>query len=55
MNTALADDPQLLVPLTAQHPSPVMRLALFKLIGTLISLLPSKDKILTLRHVRRAH
>ncbi|OWZ42707.1 hypothetical protein C349_03540 [Cryptococcus neoformans var. grubii Br795] len=42
---------ELLVPLTAQYPSPVMRLALFKLIGSLISLLPSKDKILTLRHL----
>lgn len=51
VNTAGANDPQLLVPLTAQHPGPVMRLALFKLIGTLISLLPSRDKILALRHV----
>ncbi|KIR78546.1 hypothetical protein I306_04474 [Cryptococcus gattii EJB2] len=42
---------ELLIPLTAQHPGPVMRLALFKLIGTLISLLPSRSKILALRHL----
>ncbi|AAW43909.1 expressed protein [Cryptococcus deneoformans JEC21] len=42
---------ELLVPLTAQHPNPGMRLALFKLIGTLISLLSSRDKVLALRHL----
>ncbi|WWD20183.1 hypothetical protein CI109_104659 [Kwoniella shandongensis] len=37
---------ELLVPLTAQHPSPIMRLALFKLIGGVITLHPSSsDKI----------
>ncbi|WVF68427.1 hypothetical protein IAT40_003192 [Kwoniella sp. CBS 6097] len=43
---------ELLVPLTAQHPSPITRLALFKLIGAIVDLRPSAtDKIELLRQL----
>ncbi|WVQ75064.1 hypothetical protein IAR50_004673 [Cryptococcus sp. DSM 104548] len=42
---------ELLVPLTAQHTSPTVRLALFKLVGTLVSLLEGRDKVIALRQL----
>ncbi|WVQ79315.1 hypothetical protein IAT38_001412 [Cryptococcus sp. DSM 104549] len=42
---------ELLVPLTAQHHSATMRLALFKLIGGLVSILSGLDKVLALKQL----
>ncbi|TYJ57831.1 hypothetical protein B9479_001441 [Cryptococcus floricola] len=42
---------ELLVPLTAQHAIPTVRLALFKLMGALVSLQEGRDKVLALRQL----